>query len=259
MATEKKKWAEEISTEILLAATKALKKWKEKKAEENEKSEVPTLLEDEREIVNLMVSVKELEKPVAKGHRSNNRATRISLKHSIYAGENQEICLFVKDPEIKWNEKLLEKKEIGNLTEVMGITRLRNEYRGHHQKRQLCKEYDLFLADERIIPLLPTLLGKHFFQKKKHPFKINLQKDYVPERICKLRDSTFLHTSNGPLRQVKTGWTDFTSQQIVENVECILNCLPTTFDNIVNIGLKTNDSPTFPIYASYDMELDISG
>ena len=40
------------------------------------------------------------------------------IPQTIYAGENQEICLFVKDPETKWNEKLLEKDKVGNLTEV---------------------------------------------------------------------------------------------------------------------------------------------
>ena len=34
----------------------------------------------------------------------------------------------------------------------------------HTHCRQLCKLYDIFLADERILPSLPKLIGKAFFK-----------------------------------------------------------------------------------------------
>ena len=40
----------------------------------------------------------------------------------------------------------------------------------------LLKENDLFLADERVVPLLPGLLGKKFFEAKKcvtFPFSLH--------------------------------------------------------------------------------------
>ncbi len=51
---------------------------------------------------------------------------------------------------------------------MIGVTKLRQKYKPHEAKRQLCAGYDWFLADERVVPLLPKLLGKSFFDKKKY-------------------------------------------------------------------------------------------
>lgn len=48
------------------------------------------------------------------------------------------------------------------------MKKLREKYRQFEQKRQLCDSYDLFMADERVLPMLPGLLGKTFFDKKKY-------------------------------------------------------------------------------------------
>lgn len=43
---------------------------------------------------------------------------------------------------------------------MVGVSKLRTKYESHEAKRQLCNSYDLFAADERILPSLPKLLGK---------------------------------------------------------------------------------------------------
>lgn len=43
--------------------------------------------------------------------------------------------------------------------QVVGLSKLRTKYESHEAKRQLCDSYDLFLADERIVPSLPKLIG----------------------------------------------------------------------------------------------------
>jgi ribosome biogenesis protein UTP30 len=59
---------------------------------------------------------------------------------------------------------------------VLGISKLRNEYKPFEAKRQLCQMYDLFLADDRVVPLLPKLLGKKFYETKKKPAKVDLRR-----------------------------------------------------------------------------------
>ena len=59
--------------------------------------------------------------------------------------------------------------------QVLGISKLRNNYKAHEQKRKLCDSYDLFLADNRVIPILPKLIGKTFFSKKKQPVPVDLR------------------------------------------------------------------------------------
>ena len=45
------------------------------------------------------------------------------------------------------------------MAKVVGTSKLRTKYESHEAKRNLCAAYDLFLADERILPSLPKLLG----------------------------------------------------------------------------------------------------
>lgn len=45
------------------------------------------------------------------------------------------------------------------VVQVVGISKLKTKYEAYESKRRLCDEYDLFCADERIIPQLPKLLG----------------------------------------------------------------------------------------------------
>ena len=75
------------------------------------------------------------------------------------------VCIFVKDPESEF------RKQIANLdlpciAEVIGFDRLKRDFRQFKDKRQLLKDYDLFLADIRIYKMLPELLGKEFYSKK---------------------------------------------------------------------------------------------
>ena len=50
---------------------------------------------------------------------------------------------------------------------MLGISKLKANYYPFEAKRKLCDSYDLFMADDRIIPSLPKLIGKSFFKKKK--------------------------------------------------------------------------------------------
>lgn len=53
------------------------------------------------------------------------------------------------------------------ISRVVGVTKLKGKFKPFEARRLLLKENDLFLADERVIPLLPGLLGKKFFEAKK--------------------------------------------------------------------------------------------
>ncbi len=115
--------------------------------------------------------------------------------------------------------------------QVVGVSKLRTKYESHEAKRQLCNSYDLFAADERILPSLPKLLGgglallgclplpvcpskrsagdlrmhahhtrpcptgKSFFKKKKQPVPVRLTgKDWAAQ-IRKACEATYLFWS----------------------------------------------------------------
>jgi len=53
------------------------------------------------------------------------------------------------------------------MNKVIGVTKLKKKYKPYEAKRQLCNSYDIFLSDDRVIPILPKLIGKSFYEKKK--------------------------------------------------------------------------------------------
>ncbi len=46
----------------------------------------------------------------------------------------------------------------------MSLDRLRREYKEFKDRRELLSQYDLFLCDDRILPMMTKSLGKAFFK-----------------------------------------------------------------------------------------------
>ena len=69
------------------------------------------------------------------------------------------VCVCVQDPSKDIKAKL-ESSPIPGVTKVIGYTKLRKNYHEYQQKRALCAAYDAFFTDDRILPMLPALLGK---------------------------------------------------------------------------------------------------
>ena len=76
------------------------------------------------------------------------------------------VCLITKDPQREYKD-LLEEAVVRFINRVVGIEKLKGKFKSFEARRALLRENALFLADERVIPLLPRLLGKIFFTAKK--------------------------------------------------------------------------------------------
>lgn len=87
---------------------------------------------------------------------------RIPVKHSLYA--ETEICLFTKDPSSTYEDRL-NNHPVDEVKTVIDVSTLRKDYRQYEDKRGLMALYDFFLADDRIVTLLPPLIGKTFFRR----------------------------------------------------------------------------------------------
>lgn len=81
------------------------------------------------------------------------------------------ICLITKDPQREYKD-LLEAHNIKFIARVVGIEKLKGKFKPFEARRTLLKEHGLFLADDRVIPLLPKLLGIKFFKSKKQVSKL---------------------------------------------------------------------------------------
>ena len=112
-------------------------------------------------------------------------------------------------------KKVAEMEKCG-VAKVLGILKLRNNYKPHEAKRKLCDSYDMFMADARII-LLPKLLGKSFFKKKRQPVPVDLTKRDWPAQIRKAAAATYVHMGAGTAISVKVGRTHQSVDEITEN------------------------------------------
>ncbi len=87
------------------------------------------------------------------------RPQRLSLQHTRPWLRQVAKCLARAGEGHKAAKKRLKAGEAAGVAKVIGTSKLRTKYESHEAKRALCGAYDLFLADERILPSLPKLLG----------------------------------------------------------------------------------------------------
>jgi len=175
---------------------------------------------------------------------------RIPIEHSLYT--DKSICLITKDPQASF-KAALEKEPIPGVDKVIGLSKLRKNYRQYKERRRLLHTYDLFLADDRVLPMLPALLGVKFFEKKKHPMPVCLKGNFKGE-VERARDSTAFHLPSGACCMIRVARTSFNVDQVVANVmgavANVVERIPRKWKNIQSVFLRTHDSPALPVFNS---------
>ena len=93
-----------------------------------------------------------------------DKPVRLPLPHAIYPTDGTaEVCLLVKDHKGEGHAaakaRVRQEGAAVGVAKVIGLSKLRTKYESHEAKRKLCASYDLFLADDRVLPSLPKLIG----------------------------------------------------------------------------------------------------
>ncbi|ORY15372.1 ribosomal protein L1 [Neocallimastix californiae] len=183
---------------------------------------------------------------------SKVKPIRIPLKYPIY-NKDAEVCLITKDPQSEYKE-MLKEQGITRINKVIGVTKLKKKYKPYEAKRQLCNSYDIFLSDDRVIPILPKLIGKSFYEKKKNPVPIKMRKGILLKEITNALNSTYYFINSGGCSSIKIGLTNQTPEEIAENIMYSINYIvekvPGKWKNIQRLSIKTNKSISLPIYSS---------
>lgn len=150
------------------------------------------------------------------------------------------------------------------VSKVVKLSKLKSDYRPFEAKRKLCDSYNMFFTDKRVVPLLPRLLGKHFFKKKKIPVPLDLKHKNWKEQIEKACSSALLFLKTGTCSVVKVAKVSMEEDEIVENVAAAVNgiveIVPKKWANVRSLHLKLADSLALPLYQAIpDMKLKIEG
>ena len=247
MAPTKEASASKVSATQVAKAVGALAKHIEKVKAEGKSQ----LFEEDgdADTYNLLISMRKVPQ------KASNKLVPVKIPYPMLNLDVAEVCLIVKDHQGEGHKeakkKVAEMEKCG-VAKVLGISKLRNNYKPHEAKRQLCDSYDLFCADARILPLLPKLLGKSFFKKKRQPVPVDLTKKDWPAQIRKAAAATYFHMGGGTCVSVKVGKSAMSQKEVAANAMAAIagavDHIPQKWKNVQSIYLKTNESVALPVY-----------
>ncbi|RLN91549.1 hypothetical protein BBJ28_00010965 [Nothophytophthora sp. Chile5] len=175
----------------------------------------------------------------------------IDLPHALYE-DGAEMCLIVKDEDKKRIKEALAADPVPALSKVMTVKKLRKNFSRFEDKRALAGAYDLFLADDRVLPYLKGPLGNKFFSKKKQPIAVRVSRKDVSFSVRAASRRTAMHVSAGVCTNVKVARMDMTPEEIVDNILVAMNnCaahVAKGWSGVQSVSIKTDDSVALPVY-----------
>ncbi|ELK13530.1 ribosomal L1 domain-containing protein 1 [Pteropus alecto] len=193
---------------------------------------------------------------------SKELRVKLSLPHSIRS-DLADICLFTKDePNVtpekteRFYKKLLNKHGIKTISQIIPFRTLKKEYKAYEAKLRLLGSFDFFLTDARIRRLLPSHLGRHFYNRKKVPVSVNLLAKNLSREINDSIGGTVLNISkSGSCSTIRIGHTGMQVQHIIENILAVTKRLsqklPEKWESVKLLYVKTERSVSLPIFSSF--------
>ncbi|OIT20152.1 PREDICTED: putative ribosome biogenesis protein C8F11.04 [Nicotiana attenuata] len=249
--------AAKVGRATIEKAVSALLKWKESQSKIQKAQLLP---QDDFIYLNLTL------KKIPPKPRTN--AFRIPFPNPIHDPSSSELCLIIDDrPNSKLTsdaaKKIIKSQNIP-ISKVIKLSKLKTNYKPFEAKRKLCDSYDLFLVDRRIVHLLPKLLGKQFFKKKKLPLPLDLIHKNWKEQVERACGSGLFYLRTGTCCVMKVGKVSMESEQIVENVmeaiEGVVQVVPKKWGGVRSLHLRLSDSLALPLYQALpDIKLKIEG
>lgn len=174
----------------------------------------------------------------------------IKLPHPMY-DDKSEVCFLAKDPQKQFKELLLRTHPVPGITKVIGLDKLKRNYKTAESKRALADAFDLFLVDSRIVEMMPKVLGPIFYTKKlKRPIPVRLKlQDPVPN-LQNAINSTTLRVPTGPCVGVKFGRCSMGEDELVANAGAVISFVSKYLaaNPVQTISVQATDSPALPVY-----------
>ncbi|GME81882.1 unnamed protein product [Ambrosiozyma monospora] len=154
-----------------------------------------------------------------------------SASTSSFGASDFEVCLIVKDGQVSAevaSELEDDKNLVPHLNKILNVSELKGEFKAYEARRKLYSEYDMFLADEAVVPMLPKLLGKHFYNtNSKIPVSVKLTSNKSNKKSkSKSKDAESDETESVSVKQLQ--------KQVTKALQRIYYVLPMG----VNVSVK---------------------
>lgn len=178
---------------------------------------------------------------------------------------------------------------------MIGIAKIKARYKSYESRRQLLAEHEVFLADDRIITLLPKILGKIFYgHSSKRPIPVNFQPSksqrkgstssgtllitkphstgsnsavsvatpiHFAHEIERTLSCAQVYLSPSVTSSVRVGLSSFTPQQLTENVKTVVDGIVERFvtkkwRNVRAIHIKGPNTMALPVWLADQLWID---
>ena len=149
---------------------------------------------------------------------------KIVLKKSLFNTEDGDSALLIVSNTAEKVKDLLKEDPVSGVSKVVTIDKLRSTFVRYEQKRDLLKSYERILADEAIVPMIPSVLGKACMKAKKHPVPVKLdwETDKLKKNLEKGLSTALLFVNCATTTSVRTGKLSFTDEELLANIRCVL-------------------------------------
>ncbi|KAK3012889.1 hypothetical protein RJ639_009706 [Escallonia herrerae] len=255
------KGIDRVSRDGIRKAVNALLKWKKLQSknqpeeEEEEEEEEERQQEDQDDFIYLLVTLKRV--PPKDDTKTPHK---IPLPHPLQDPALSDFCLIIADRPNSAHSKLTVDSAIRKLksqqipiSKVLKLSTLKSDFNTFQSKRTLYNSYDTFFADRRVVPLLPKVLGKQFYKKKKKlPVPVDLSKSNWKEQIETACSSALLCLGTGTCSVVRVGKVGMESGEVVENVvaaiDGVVQVVSKGWSGVRSFHLKFSESLALPVY-----------
>uniref|UniRef100_A0A060TBR1 ARAD1D29194p n=1 Tax=Blastobotrys adeninivorans TaxID=409370 RepID=A0A060TBR1_BLAAD len=249
-----------MNKEKTLEAANALLEYINRSSNTPEQDKTSLLDEEEANDIYVQINTKKF-----LSDKKSLKPKRVEIPHPIYSKEETSVCLFSKDPQRSYKDVLQSENSPTKdlITRVVGVSKLKGKFKAYEARRQLYSSYDLFLADDNVVSVLPKLLGKAFYDRSvsKIPLAVRIRSgdSISAERALKevnsILNSTMFTIPVGTTVSVKVGTSSHSAEQIQENVLAVVDYFTSKvakkgLDDVRTIEIKSNSSPGLPIFAT---------
>jgi len=239
-----------VDDKTISKALNELKKYVLKKTEESEEGKSQLFEDDLINNLQLIISKKNYFTI-----KKNFKPKLINIKNKPINKDLQpRVILFIRDDIIDKNllEKI-EESEVSNLiSEIITGSELKTTYKQYEKRRELYSNNDLFISDDALITSLPKLLGKIFYDSNKKlpiPIKISKEKFSINSIINHIKkiifESIFYSIPRSNNLTINLGSLEFINEDVISQIISYFN---EKYDDLRSIFLKTNQSPSLPLY-----------
>lgn len=227
--------------------------------------------------------------------RKSFKPVKVALPHPLNTSPTTTICLITADPQRTYKDLVASdafpSELAARITRVVGVQKLKKKWGQYEAQRKLFAEHDIFLADDRVVTMLPKLLGKTFFKSQaKRPIPVSIMEPAPKtegKRIAKAKEQTKEKTGGrgaagakavaseiqkaiasavvtltpSTNTAVRVGYANWDAEKLAANVEAVSLALidkhvPKKWRGVRSLHIKGPETAALPIWLAEELWVD---